>query len=87
MVKNMGQTTVTFRMDSELKKEMESLCADLGFNMTTAFTMFAKTMVREQRLPFALERDRFYSPSNVRHIKKGIEELTNGQDIENSLVE
>ena len=83
----MTQSTVSFRMDSNLKQEMEELCSDLGFNLTTAFTMFAKTMVREQRLPFSLERDRFYSKSNVEHILKGISELQAGQGLEKNLLE
>ncbi|MGM9583459.1 MAG: type II toxin-antitoxin system RelB/DinJ family antitoxin, partial [Phascolarctobacterium sp.] len=28
------------------------LCSELGITMSTAFTIFAKTMVRQQRIPF-----------------------------------
>ena len=38
----MAQSMVTFRMDSDLKNKMEKLCDDLGMNLTTAFTIFAK---------------------------------------------
>ena len=38
----MAQTLVNIRMDEELKKSMERTCLDLGMNMTTAFTIFAK---------------------------------------------
>lgn len=48
----MAQTLVSFRMDAELKQELEKTCLMLGMNMTTAFTMLAQKMVREQRLPF-----------------------------------
>ena len=44
---------VNFRMDAELKRNMEELCDDLGMSMTTAFTIFAK---------------RFYSESNMRYL-------------------
>ena len=45
---------VNFRIDSNLKENMEKVCSDLGMNMTTAFNIFAKTVVREQRIPFEL---------------------------------
>lgn len=57
-------------MDSELKKQMESVCADLGINMTTAFIMLAKKMVREQRIPFDVSIDPFYLESNMKHLPK-----------------
>lgn len=48
----MAQTTVSFRMDENLKRNMEQLCSELGLTMTTAFTIFAKKMTRENRIPF-----------------------------------
>ena len=48
----MAQTTVSFRMDENLKRSMEQLCSDLGLTMTAAFTIFAKKMTRESRIPF-----------------------------------
>ena len=47
----MSTTNITIRMNEELKKQAEELFSDLGLNMTTAFTMFAKQAVREQRIP------------------------------------
>ncbi|MBQ4249462.1 MAG: type II toxin-antitoxin system RelB/DinJ family antitoxin, partial [Clostridia bacterium] len=35
-----------------MKKSMEKTCQDLGMTMTTAFTIFAKKMSREKRIPF-----------------------------------
>ena len=48
----MAQTTISIRMDEELKKNMELTCQELGMNMTTAFTIFAKKMTREHAIPF-----------------------------------
>ena len=39
---------VNFRMDSDLKKNMEKVCMDMGLSMTAAFTIFAKTVTREK---------------------------------------
>jgi DNA-damage-inducible protein J len=53
----MATTNITIRMDEELKKQAESLFAELGLNMTTAFTVFAKQAVREQKIPFTISRE------------------------------
>ncbi|MFI3141265.1 MAG: type II toxin-antitoxin system RelB/DinJ family antitoxin [Clostridia bacterium] len=52
----MSTSNVTIRLDDELKAAAEELFKDLGFNLTTAFTIFAKQAVREQRLPFEVSR-------------------------------
>ncbi len=52
----MATTNITIRMDADLKKQAEELFSDLGMNLTTAFTVFAKQAVREQKLPFAVSR-------------------------------
>lgn len=54
----MSMTSVNFRMDSELKQSMEALCRELGITMTAAFTIFAKKMTREQRIPFDVSIER-----------------------------
>ena len=42
---------VNFRMDPDLKRSMEEVCAEMGLSMTTAFTIFAKKVSREHRSP------------------------------------
>ena len=53
----MAQTNVNIRIDEGLKREFDNLCQDLGLTMTAAFTVFAKTAVRRQRIPFEIARD------------------------------
>ena len=48
----MATTMVNFRMDKDLKREMESVCKQMGMTMSAAFTIFAKTVSREKRIPF-----------------------------------
>ena len=64
---------VSFRMDDTLKRQTEAILEQLGLNMTTAMTMFAKTIVREQRLPLDLSIDPFYSAANQSRLKRTIE--------------
>lgn len=51
-VVKMGKSNINIRMDSELKKQFKSFCADMGMTMTTAFNLFAKKTVQEYRIPF-----------------------------------
>lgn len=71
--------TVSFRMDDTLKKKTETILDELGLNMTTAMTMFAKTIVREQRLPLDLSVDPFYSTANQERLKRSIERYEAGK--------
>lgn len=51
----MAQTdTFSFRMDAELKKKFESICAELGMSAAIAFNVYAATVVRERRIPFTI---------------------------------
>ena len=58
-----GTTLVNFRLDQETKRSMEGVCHDLGMSMTTAFTLFAKKVDRERRIPFDVSLDGTPSPS------------------------
>lgn len=86
----MAQTVnVNFRLDEEVKKSMEQVCADLGLSMSSAFTIFAKKVSREKRIPFDVSIDPFYSESNIRHLEKKMEEYKAGrlQLVEHELIE
>lgn len=50
----MAQSTFSVRMDENLKKQFDSLCADFGMNATTAFNVFARAVVRERKIPFEI---------------------------------
>lgn len=71
--------TVSFRIDDTLKKQTEDILGELGLNMTTAITMFAKAIVRERRLPLDLSVDPFYSTANQARLNRSIEEYESGQ--------
>lgn len=45
-------TSVSFRIDTDLKNQADALFNNLGLNMTTAFNMFLRQSVREGRIPF-----------------------------------
>ncbi len=53
----MSQVTFSIRMDEELKIDFGNLCDDFGISMTAAINMFAKTVVRERRIPFEISAE------------------------------
>ena len=49
--KIMAQTSVSIRMDADLKLAFDEFCTEIGMTMTTACCVFAKTAVRERKIP------------------------------------
>ena len=73
--------SVNFKRDYDVKKSMESACADMGLSMSAAFTIFAKKVGRERRIPFEVSAapDPFYSDSNIRYLEKKMEDYKAGR--------
>ena len=59
---------VNFKLDAETKRGMEQACKDMGLSLSAAYTVFAKKVSREKRIPFELSVDPFYSESNMRYL-------------------
>ena len=84
----MAQTNISIRMDKELKEQFDLFCSNVGMSMTTAFCIFAKKAVREQKIPFEITaEDPFYSDENMKRLKKAIAELNQGKGKEHELIE
>jgi DNA-damage-inducible protein J len=77
---------LNIRMDEQLKQDFERICEELGLNMTTAITIFAKKMSREKRIPFEVSLDPFYSESNLAHLRRGVKALNAGLGTEHELI-
>lgn len=73
--------TITVRLDDNLKSNFANTCDELGLDMTTAFTIFAKKVSREKRIPFEISIEPFYSESNMRVLRESIDQLNNGKVI------
>ena len=83
----MASTSVTVRMDEDLKKQVEVRLCDMGLNMTTAFTLFAKAVVKQNKIPFEITADPFYSESNQAFLRRAVAALDAGEGVEHELIE
>ena len=52
----MATTNINVRVDTELKQSAESLFNDLGLNMSAAITLFLKSAVSYNGIPFEIKR-------------------------------
>lgn len=86
----MSQTVnVNFKLDSDVKKSMEQVCSELGLSMSAAFTIFARKVGREKRIPFELSVDPFYSEKHMERLTDIIDGIENGSRtlVEHDLIE
>lgn len=65
-------TTISLRFDDETKAQLDEMCGEMGMNLTTFFTIYAKKALRDRRIPFEItaDADPFYSESNIRHLER-----------------
>ena len=70
---------VNIKMDEDVKKRMERACAEIGLSMSAAFTIFAKKVGREYRIPVEVSADPFYSESNIRYLESIMQDVKTGK--------
>lgn len=70
---------VNFKLDEDVKKSMEQACSEMGLSMSAAFTIFAKKVSRERRIPFEVSADPFYSENNIRYLEQKLADYKSGQ--------
>ena len=81
--------TITLRVNPDLKRDAEILCADMGLTLSTAYTMLLKAIVRTRSIPFDIRasEDSFWSETNQRHLMESIRELDAGHVEEHELID
>lgn len=50
-------TSISIRVDGELKEQSEKIMAEFGLNMTTTVNMLLRQIVRERAIPLSLSVD------------------------------
>ena len=72
---------ISLRVDDELKRNAERTLDDIGLSMSTAINIFLKTIVRENRIPFELAADPFYSKANIAELERRISDVKEGKSV------
>ena len=70
---------VNFRVDDTIKARAESACTAMGLTMSTAINIFLTKLANEQRIPFEVAVDPFYSEENMARLRKSIADLNAGK--------
>lgn len=84
----MAQAMVNFRMEENLKIDMEITCKKMGLTPSAAYTLFAKKVTMEQRIPFEITADPFYSSQNMERLKRAVSDINSGRNVsEHELIE
>jgi DNA-damage-inducible protein J len=83
----MAQKTVNIRMEEDLKTRFENFCRAAGMNISVAINMFVAKVVNEQRIPFEISVDPFYSAVNQKRLEDAAARLNSGKGTEHDLFE
>ena len=68
----MAQTNVNIRIDDATKRQFDMICSELGLSMSAAFNIFAKAVVRQNKIPFELSVDPFNNDWNQARLRTAI---------------
>ena len=63
---------INLRVDDDTKRNAEKTLDEIGLSMSTAINIFLKTVARENRIPFELSADPFYSKKNIAELEKRV---------------
>ena len=80
---------ICLRIDDDIKSNAERTLNDIGLSMSAAITIFLKTVIRENKIPFELSADPFYSEENMTELKRRIDSVRTGESTlkEHELIE
>ena len=82
-------TTISLRLDDDMKKELDIMCEEMGMNLTTFFMIYAKKALRDRKIPFEITApaDPFYSESNIAQIRKSDKQINEGRVVVKTMEE
>ena len=82
-------TQISLRVDEEVKRNAEKTFNEIGLSMSTAINIFLKKVARENRIPFELSADPFYSRENMAELERRINSVRSGESTlnEHELIE
>ena len=70
---------MTISLDEYERDRFNEFRAAAGMDPSTAFRMFVKAVLRENRIPFEISGDPFFSPVNQARVLKSMREVREGK--------
>lgn len=70
---------ISLRVDDDVKRNAERTLTDIGLSMSTAINIFLKKVARENRIPFELSADPFYSQENMEELERRVANVRAGK--------
>lgn len=82
-------TTISLRMDDDMKKELDEMCESMGMNLSTFYMIYTKKALRERKIPFEIEApiDPFFSKSNLAQIAHSSKQIAEGKIVVKTMEE
>jgi DNA-damage-inducible protein J len=68
-------TQISLRVEDDVKKKAEQVCADIGMSLSTAINIYLKKLGREERIPFEVAIDPFYSEENMSRLRASVAQM------------
>ena len=72
-------TQISIRINEDVKLNAEKTLDAIGLSMSSAITIFLKTVAREKRIPFELSAEPFYSSNNISYLEKIMDDVRSGK--------
>ena len=54
----MAQTSMTVRLDNQLKAKFDAICAEFGMSANTAINVFVNAVIRTKSIPFSIKTNK-----------------------------
>ena len=79
--------TLSIRTDDNKKYNFEGFCESIGITVSSAVNMFMTACLRENKIPFELKADPFWSEENQERLKKSLQQAKEGKLTKHDLSE
>lgn len=89
----MPQSQVTFWLNTDVKEQFESVCAQIGFDSISVLNGFITRVSRDKCLPFEFadsfssDDALFYSEADIAELTRRAEDLRAGKGVVHELIE
>jgi len=69
----MAQSTLSVRVDEDVKRSFDSFCTEVGLNTSVAINMFMRAVLRERRIPFEVVSNRYSDPESIQAFMEALQ--------------